>query len=154
MKTRDLISQFFSQHRFAMVGVSRSPEDFSRKLFRDLLGRGYEIIPVHPQASEIDRKICFGRVQHIDPPVRAALIMVPKNRVGAVVADCAEAGIDLVWVYGISGEREVDPNALEAARAHGIAVIGGYCPYMFLPQTAFFHRLHGTIWKVFGLYPS
>jgi len=154
MKTRDLINEFFSQHRFAMVGVSRNQDDFSRRLFRDLLGRGYDVIPVHPVASEIDHKTCYARVQHIDPPVRAALIMVPKNHTADIVKDCADAGTNLIWIYGVSGERDVDATALEVSSAYGIGVIAGFCPYMFLPQTAFFHRLHGTVWKVFGLYPS
>jgi len=32
--------------------------------------------------------------------------------------------------------------------------VAGYCPYMFLPQTPFFHRFHGFLMKVTGAYPA
>ncbi|MBI5563817.1 MAG: CoA-binding protein, partial [Chloroflexi bacterium] len=36
---------------------------------------------------------------------------------------------------------------------HGMSVVDGQCPFMFLPQTMWFHRMHGFIKKVSGSYP-
>jgi hypothetical protein len=33
-------------------------------------------------------------------------------------------------------------------------VIVGYCPHMFLPETPWFHRLHGFFMKIGGRYPQ
>jgi uncharacterized protein len=42
------IRDFLAHKRFAMVGVSRQPKDFSRSLFHEFLNRGYEAVPVNP----------------------------------------------------------------------------------------------------------
>jgi len=44
-------SDFLAQRRIALVGVSRDPRDLSRALFRELRGRGYDVVPVHPQLA-------------------------------------------------------------------------------------------------------
>jgi hypothetical protein len=33
-------------------------------------------------------------------------------------------------------------------------VVEGQCPFMFLPNTQFFHRAHGVILKMVGRYPA
>jgi hypothetical protein len=33
-------------------------------------------------------------------------------------------------------------------------VVAGECPFMFLPETPWFHRLHGFCRKVVGRYPK
>ena len=53
-----LIADFLAQRRFAMVGVSRNPGDFSRMLFREFLKRGYEVVPVHPDCQAMDGHPC------------------------------------------------------------------------------------------------
>jgi hypothetical protein len=35
-----------------------------------------------------------------------------------------------------------------------VDVVPGFCPYMFLPGTPFFHGLHGFVKKVTGSYPK
>jgi len=70
-----------------------------------------------------------------------------------VVKDCREAGIARVWLYGISGKAN-SPRAVEFCRANGIAVIPGFCPNMFLPNTAWYHRFHGALLKIGRKYPA
>jgi len=33
-------------------------------------------------------------------------------------------------------------------------VVAGECPFMFLPETSWFHRFHGFCRKVSGKYPK
>ena len=54
----------------------------------------------------------------------------------------------------MSGPREIDKDILAYLQEQDIRVIAGYCPFMFLENSAFFHRIHGFIWKVIGLYPK
>jgi hypothetical protein len=53
------VEDFLALHRIAMVGVSRNPEDFSRKLFREMCERGYDMVPVNLVAEEIDGRECL-----------------------------------------------------------------------------------------------
>ncbi len=71
-----------------------------------------------------------------------------------VVQECAELHIPRVWMYRAGGEGAVSPQAVEFCEEHGIAVVPGECPYMFLSGEPWFHRLHGFVKKIAGSYPS
>ena len=153
MQTRNLINEFLAVKRFAMVGVSRSREEFSRRLFDEFTRRGYEAIPVNPNAPVIEGRPCFARVKDITPPVTSALVVGPRSLQAGMLRDCAEGGVTLVWIFGISGDRSVSEEAIAVCEKHGMQVVRGYCPFMFLPEAAFFHRLHAGMAKIFGQYP-
>lgn len=153
-KARQAISEFLAQKRIAVVGASRNPKDFNTLVFHDLRQRGYDAVPVNPNAKEIDGVRCYAHVQEIDPPVEGVLVMTKPDAAGAVVEDCLQAGIQRVWLYGIAGKGAASPPVVEQCRKNGIAVVPGFCPYMFLPKTQWFHRLHGAFLKIAGLYPA
>lgn len=147
------IDDFLAHHRIAMVGVSRDPKDFSRVILRELSGRGYDVVPVNPLAPELDGRPCFSRVQDITPPVDGALLMTSPKDTGQVVRDCAEAGIGRVWMHRGAGRGAVNPEAVAFCKGHDMRVVEGHCPFMFLPNTPFFHRAHGFFLKLTGRYP-
>ena len=150
----DEVRDFLGAKRIALVGLSRNPKHFSRMLFRDMCKRGYDMVPVNPTTTELETKRCFARVQDIEPPVEAALIMTPASDTGRVVRDCAEAGIRRVWMYRAGGHGgSVSPAAADFCHKEGIHVVEGHCPYMFFPHTPIFHRVHGFILKLTGGYP-
>jgi len=152
--TREDIEDFLAQKRLAMVGVARNPKDFSRGLFRDLCRRGYDMVPVNPMMSELDGQPCYSRVQDIAPPVDGALLMTPPTVTQGVVRNCLAAGITRVWMHRGGGTGAVSQEAIDFCREKGIRVVAGYCPYMFLPTTPFFHRVHGFFMKLSGGYPQ
>ena len=153
-ETRANIDEFLRHHRIAMVGVSRKPNDFSRVLFRELTSRGYDVVPVNPMANEVEGKKSFVRVQAIEPPVEAALLMTAPAQTETVVQDCATAGVHEVWMHRGGGQGSVSPTAVAFCHERGIRVIDGECPFMFLGNTQFIHRLHGLALKLFGKYPA
>ena len=148
----EAIEDFLAQKRIAMVGISRQPKEFSVMLFQELCHRGYDMVPVNPRAQEIQGRRCFARVQDIQPRVDAALLMTSPQGTETAVRDCAEAGIRRVWMYSAGGQGAVSREAVEFCRAHGIELVAGECPYMFL-RPAGFHGLHGLIRKITGRYP-
>ena len=147
------VRDFLGQKRIAVVGVSREPRDFSRSLFRELRERGYDAVPVNPDASEIEGQPCFARLQDVAPPVDGALLMTSPAITEKVVHDCAEAGVHRVWMYRATGAGAVAPAALQFCESNGISVVPGECPFMFLPNSAWFHRFHGLVKKIAGSYP-
>jgi predicted CoA-binding protein len=152
--TRRQIDDFLALRRIAFVGVSLNPQAFSRSLWHEFERRGYEVVPVNPKASELEGRRCYARVQEIDPPVEGALTITPPRATDRVVRDCAEAGIRHVWMYRGTGVGSVSPAAVEFCEANGMDVVAGFCPYMFLPNTPFFHGLHGFAKKLTGSYPK
>lgn len=147
------IEDFLTQKRIAMIGVSREPKHFSVTLFEELCRRGYDVIPVNPNAASIKGHLCFARVQDIQPPVKAALLMTSPDITDAVVQDCHEAGIKQIWMYRAGGNGAVSPEAVAYCEAKGMEVIPGQCPFMFFPGTGGVHRFHGLIRKITGRYP-
>ena len=149
----DVIEDFLAQKRIAIVGASRDPKDFSIVLFKEFCRRGYNVVPVNPQASEILGQRCFARVQDIQPPVDAALLMTSPSVTETAVADCAEAGIRRIWMYRAAGDGAVSTQAVQFCQEKGIQLVPGECPFMFLPGNGF-HALHGFIRRIAGSFPK
>jgi len=153
MASLDQIQSFLGLKRLAIAGVSRDPKDFSRLLFREFLRRGYDAVPVHPEAGEMEGRTCFARLQDVAPPVEAVLLMTSPTATEQVVRDCARAGVKQVWMYRAAGTGAVSRLAVAFCESRGIDVIAGECPMMFFQDAEFFHRLHGFIRKITGRYP-
>lgn len=150
----ETIEDFLAQKRIAMVGVSRSPASFSVSVFKEFCQRGYDMVPVNPNTKELLGHKCFTRVQDIDPPVDAALLMTSPEATEKVVGDCAEAGVRRVWMHRAGGAGAVSDKAVLFCQEHNIRVVPGECPLMFLTHSGWFHRLHGFIRKITGRYPK
>lgn len=146
------IERFLALRRFAMVGISRHPKDFSVMLYDEFCRRGYDVIPVNPNAATVRDHVCFPRVQDIQPPVTTALLMTSPEVTESVVSDCAAAGITQIWMYRAVGKGAVSPQAITYCQEHGIEVIAGECPFMFLGSEGI-HFLHGLFRKLTGRYP-
>ena len=133
---------FLAHRRLAVVGVSRDPRDFSRTVVAELTWRGYEVVPVNPTGFKEGEAAFVRRVQDIVPPVEAALLMTPPAVTNQAVKDCAEAGIRHVWMHQGVGRGAASPAAIAFCEDHGISVVSGACPLMYLPETGFVHRAH------------
>jgi predicted CoA-binding protein len=151
---RPIIDEFLAQKRIAFVGVSRDPNAFSRKLFQEFRRHGYEMLPVNPNAAEIDGLPCRPHVLDIQPPPDAAVLMTSRENTYHALLDCEQAGIRRVWLHGNSGPRDVSVGAMEFCASHGIQAVPGYCPFMFLPKPGFVHRIHACIMRLVGSYPK
>jgi predicted CoA-binding protein len=147
------IRDFLAQKRFAFIGVSRHPRDFSRALFREFQARNCEPVPVHPEASEIEGVRCFARLRDIQPPVDSVLLMTAPAVTNLLVRECVEAGIQRVWFYRGATQGSLTDSALQICEANGIRTIPGECPFMFFDGASWFHRFHGVVKKVVGAYP-
>jgi predicted CoA-binding protein len=148
MVSLQLVQEFLAQKRFAFVGASRQPKDFSRALFREFLTRGYQPVPVNPARREIEGLACACSLLQIDPPVDTVLFMTPPATTDRLLQDCAETGVRRVWIYRAS------PAAVKFCRDNGIAIVHDECPFMFWQDSAWYHRFHGFVKKIGGSYPA
>jgi predicted CoA-binding protein len=150
----DDITKFLDCKRVAFVGVSRHPQHFSRLLFREFLAKGYDPVPVNPQAEDIDGRRCFARIADVPPPVEAALMMTGAPDVtDQAIRECNQAEIRNIWIYKSVNYGADHEHTVEFCRLQGSAVIEGYCPMMFLPHPALVHRAHRLLMKVVGSHP-
>ena len=151
------IEDFLAQKRIAIVGLSRDEKHFSVMLFAEFRKRGYDVVPVNPNAQEILGHHCFAHLREIHPPVEAVLLMTSPTVTEAAVRECAEAGVKRVWLYraGSIGDAvgAVSEKAVEFCRDNGIDVVPGACPFMFFPNNGL-HKVHGWLEKIAGGFPK
>ncbi len=150
MSSRALISEFLSQRKLALVGVSRSGKKFGNAVLRELKTRGYEIYPVHRQATTIDGQSCWPSILELPESVGGLIVAVPPRETEAVVRDAARAGIARVWMQQGAESAE----AIAYCEKNGIQVVHGECILMFAEPAAFIHRAHRWFRGVFGSLPK
>ncbi|WP_368414129.1 CoA-binding protein [Falsiroseomonas sp.] len=119
---RDLL---LATRRIAEVGASDRPDRPSHGVFRFLLDRGYEAVPVNPVLA--GREI-HGRsvVAALDEAAPLDMVEVFRRsaEAGAVVDEAIRLGARSVWLQlGV-----IDPAAAARARAVGLAVVMDHCP--------------------------
>ena len=147
------IRDFMAQKRIAMVGISRSPGEFSHKLFREFVSRGYDMVAVNPNATQINSWCSFSRIEDIRPAPDAVLLMTSPEIAEDILHEW-RSPVRRVWVYGTNGKSKVSPLAVSQLRSQGVKIIEGECPLMFLEESGGIHRLHGLLRKVLRSYPA
>jgi predicted CoA-binding protein len=146
------INDFLSCKRDALVGFSRNPKHFNRVLTKELVNRGFEVLPVNPRPDEITGIKCWANVASITPPPEAVIIGVSAANLSSAVDDCIAAGVNKVWILRSPRDRAARQRAADLLRQSNILVIDGSCPFMYLQEISQPHALHGWIWKVFGMW--
>ena len=53
------VAAFLSGKRFAVAGVSRNPQQTANFIYRKLRGCEFEVVPVNPNASEVEGVQCY-----------------------------------------------------------------------------------------------
>jgi uncharacterized protein len=150
----ETIEDFLAQRRIAIAGVSRNPKSFSAKLFEEFIRRGYDVVPVNPNLSEVQGRRGYARIQDVEPAVDGVLIMTSPAATNTLVRDCAEAGVRRVWMYSAGVAGAVSEEAVHFCEEQGIQVVRGKCPFMFLPNAGGIHRLHEFVLKITGHFPG
>ncbi len=70
---------FLASGRIALVGVSRDPREFSRYLFRELLARGIDAVPVSPVLGEAEGRAAAPSVRAISANRTVAGFLGPDS---------------------------------------------------------------------------
>ncbi|MBA3976510.1 MAG: CoA-binding protein [Candidatus Solibacter sp.] len=150
---RAWIDEFLSYKRIAMAGASRDAKHFSRKVMDEFVKRGYDVVPVNPNADEIGGRECKRSLAEVDPPAEGVLVMTSSKQSRELIRQSAERGVKMVWLYKAAGCGAATPEAVEACDELGMRVIAGECPFMFFPNTAWFHKLHAGWRTLTGTMP-
>jgi predicted CoA-binding protein len=150
----EAVQTFLGLRRIAVVGVSSQPSDFSRILFRELRQRGYDVVPVNPKLQEVDGTRCYARVADVAPAVEGALLMTSPAVTEQIVHELADCGVKYAWMYRAVGHGAVSKPAADYGAAHGLTMVIGECPFMFLENAGFPHNLHRLLNQITGSYPS
>lgn len=138
-----LAQEFLAQRRFAVVGASDEPSSFGRTICKELQAHGYEAVAVNPHASTVLDEPCYPDVAAVPGGVDGAIVMVHHERSPDIVRACIAAGVPRVWLFkGVGGPGAVSDEAVALCHEHGIPVVAGACPLMFLEPVGLVHRIH------------
>jgi acyl-CoA synthetase (NDP forming) len=143
--------QFLAHRRLAVVGASDAAGNFGGAVYEELRKRGRNPVAVNPAADTVRGEPCYPDLAAVPGDIDGAIVMVPRDRAATVVEQCAARGVPRVWLFrGITGQGAVSDAALAAAQEHGLEVVAGACPLMFLEPAAWVHRVHRTVRRTRG----
>jgi predicted CoA-binding protein len=154
-KIKDAASEFLAHRRVAVTGVSREPKDHgSNVVFKRLRDRGYEVFAVNPNAEQVEGAPAYHDLRSIPGGVEAVVIGTKPERADETMRECAELGINHVWMHRGPGAGSVSESAADYGRSQGIAVIDGGCPCMFGPTADPGHKVMRVMLTMSGNVPK
>ncbi|MBW6473024.1 MAG: CoA-binding protein [Anaerolineaceae bacterium] len=142
------IQDFVASKRIAIVGVSQSDTKFGNSVYRDLKGKGYDVVPVHPTMEKFDQDPCFKNIQSINPKVDGVLINVKKDKVKAILDDAHQAGIRKIWLQ----QGSETPETVQYGKSLGMSIVSGGCIMMYAEPVKSVHAFHRWIWRLVKKY--
>ena len=118
---------FAAVQRIAVIGLSRSPEKAARRVPAYLAAKGYDIVPVNPNADRIFGRPAYDRLEDVPGELDMVVIFRPSAEAGAFVEQAAaRPERPAIWLQeGIRADAEVG-----AARAAGITAVQDLCTYV------------------------
>jgi uncharacterized protein len=151
----DAAAEFLEQKRVAVTGVSRTPgKHGSNVVYKRLRDRGYDVFAVNPHATEVEGDPAYNDLSSIPGGVDAVVIGTRPELAEETMHECADLGINHVWMHRGPGAGSVSNAATKYAREHGIAVIDGGCPCMFGPTADLGHKAMRLLFRLTGNVPG
>lgn len=133
---------FLASRRIAVTGVSRSPKDHGANVvYKRLRERGYDVVPINPNADQVEGDTCYPDLKSVPDGVDAVVIGTRPEAADGAMRECVELGIQHVWMHEGPVPGSVSETAAAYGREHDVAVIDGGCPCMFDPTADSLHKV-------------
>lgn len=134
------VAEFLNGTRVAVAGVSRDSRQPANAIFRKLRDSGYDTVPVNPNAAELEGAQCFRDIASIPGGVDRVVIATHPDVSADIVRQCADRGVDQVWLHRSFGQGSVSQAAVQEGDRRGVRCIVGGCPLMYCAPVDFGHR--------------
>ncbi len=147
-------SEFLAHKRIAVTGVSRTAGGHGGNVvYQRLRDRGYQVFAINPNADEVEGDVCYHDLRSIPGGVEAVVIATRPDVAESTMRECAELGIEHVWMHRSFGSGSVSEAATRYGREHGIRVIDGGCPLMFGATADPGHKVMRFVFTMTGKVP-
>lgn len=107
----------------AVVGLSDNPARDSYAVAQQMQRRGYRIIPVNPNVTEVLGEKSVAKLSEIRKPVDIVNVFRRSDALKAVVEEAIEIDAPVIWAQ----EGVYDEDAAALAQAHGKTIIMDRC---------------------------
>lgn len=123
---QDLIKEFISQKKFAVIGATDNPEKYGNRIVKNLKSRGYEVYPVNPKLKELEGLSCYPGLADIPVKVDVVDFVVPPAVTEEILKQCKTLGLHRIWLQPGS-ESE---TAIAFCTANHLKVVHSVCVMM------------------------
>jgi uncharacterized protein len=153
---KEAANNFLSLHNIAVAGVSRTKENAANLIYRKLRTEGYKVFAINPNATIVEGDTCYPNLTAIPLKPSGVVIVTKPEVTNRIVKECAELGIKNVWMHkGIDSKTaSVSEEAVKFCSEHGITVIPGGCPMMYINNTDLGHRFIRWMQNISGSLPK
>jgi uncharacterized protein len=151
---QEAAKRFLDLKRIAVTGVSRNRESAANFIFQKLRRPGREVFAVNPNAEEIEGEKCYPNLTAIGGGVEGVVIASPPASAEAIVRECAQLGVQWVWMHRSVDQGSYSDVAAALAREKGIRLIPAGCPMMYCEPVDFAHKCMRWIFGVTGRLPA
>ncbi len=136
----DEIHKFLSNKHIALVGVSRKGDIPSNEIYKKFKSAGYDMYPVNPNMDTFMDETCYPDLNSIPEKPEAVFLAASPEVSEAMVEECAQLGIDQVWMHRGLGKGSYSEKAATYCKEKGITAITNGCPFMFIKPVDGFHK--------------
>ncbi|MGA7616092.1 MAG: CoA-binding protein [Thermoanaerobaculia bacterium] len=134
------ISEFLDGRRIAVAGVARDGQLPANLILRKLRDGGREVIPINPNASELEGTRCYPDLASIPGEIDGVVIATHPAVSPELVRQCGDKGVKRVWFHRSFGDGSVSEEAIRECERLGIEPIVGGCPMMYAAPVDLGHR--------------
>lgn len=148
MNQKQQIDQFLGADKIALAGVSRNKNKFGSSVYRELLQKGINVVPMNPNMETAEGNPCFSDIAGLPKDVDAILCVVKPAETEKLVKQAHSAGINNIWMQQGS-ESEA---AVTFCKENGMSVVSKACVLMYAGPVNSIHKFHRGLAKLFGRY--
>ncbi|MFO1486574.1 MAG: acetate--CoA ligase family protein [Verrucomicrobiaceae bacterium] len=134
------LESFFQPRSIALIGATEREGSVGRAIWENLGGFGGTVYPVNGKHAELFGVKAFPNIASLPEVPDLAIIVTPAATVPQIVEEAGLAGVKAVIVISAGFKEtgaegaELEKNVLEAAKRHGVRLIGPNCLGLMNPH--------------------
>lgn len=119
----NLITEALARKTWAVVGATDNKEKFGYKIYKFMKDAGYHVYAVNPGVKEIMGETCYPSLDVLPAKPEVVDVVVPPRVGEQVLQQCAQLGIDTVWLQPGADAASV----VQTGEKLGLKVIHNAC---------------------------
>ncbi len=119
----DVLRRRGPQTRIAVAGASKDPSKYGNIIVRNLMDKGYTVLPVNPREDAIEGLPVAHSVAELAKPVDILVVVTPPPVTLGILRQAADAGLPAVWLQ----DGSFDDTVLELAAASPFKTVHHAC---------------------------
>ncbi|RRR65693.1 MAG: CoA-binding protein [Candidatus Viridilinea halotolerans] len=144
------IADFLAQRRIAVAGLSTTRSITGNLIYKKLKGAGYDLVPIMPKGGMFEGAQSYPDLAAVPGKIDGLFIATRPEVTTELVRQAVAAGVPRIWMHESLAKKatSVSPAGVAIGREHGISVIAGACPMMYVQPVDLAHRCMCWLMKV------